>query len=117
MATSSLRSRAPRKRSPGRPRRILAPKAVVYLKAPRPDGPSRLKLARIASGYTQVVLARKVGVGPAQLNGLERGKCVPTAPLAARLAQVLRVHVSTLFPPGQIGGRHAEAERVAAHEG
>lgn len=63
-----------------------------------PAGPSALKLARVAAGYTQAQLALEVDLPVSRFNLLEQGHCTPTAALAVRLARILGVTVRTIFP-------------------
>lgn len=49
----------------------------------------RIKLARVAEGYTQEVLAAELGIGIAAISKKERGEDAITAEQLARLATLL----------------------------
>ena len=57
----------------------------------------RLRPLREASGLSQEELARKVGVSRQTIIAIERGKYLPSLPLALLLARVFSVRVEELF--------------------
>jgi transcriptional regulator with XRE-family HTH domain len=64
---------------------------------------SSLRESRLAAGLTQVQLAKKVGKSQGYVSLLERGQRRPSAPLARRLAKVLRLPPTAL--PLEVGRR------------
>lgn len=94
-------------------RRLSPPAATAPSRAPRPNGPSRLRLVRVALSLTQLEVARRVGIAVSTLSMVEKGHWVPTPALVSRLARTLRVTPRTIFP--QIaGGERNEGNRPDA---
>ena len=58
---------------------------------------NRLKERRTELGLTQAELAEKVGVTRKTVNTVENGVFVPSALLAIKLAQALKLPVEELF--------------------
>jgi transcriptional regulator with XRE-family HTH domain len=56
-----------------------------------------LKLFRLAQDFQQDELAKKIGISQQKLSRIERGAQKPTEDVAAKIAIVLGVEVSTLF--------------------
>lgn len=60
--------------------------------------PSPLRLLRFAHGLTQAELADRVHVSQSHLSRVERGLRRPGGTLRARIAAVLAVNPTSLFP-------------------
>ena len=58
---------------------------------------NRLRDRRIASGWTQLETARRVGITRQSLIHLESGRFVPSTTVALKLAQVFDCRVEDLF--------------------
>lgn len=86
--------------------RLSPPAVATPSRDPRPDGPSRLRLVRVALGLTQLAVARRVGISVSTLNMVEKGHYVPTPALVSRLARTLRVTPRTIFPAPAGGERN-----------
>lgn len=52
---------------------------------------NKLKEMRIMYRYTQAQVADRVGVTRGHISELERGTCLPSIPLAKKLAELFRV--------------------------
>jgi len=52
---------------------------------------------RLRQGLTQEELARSVGVSRQSINSIERGRYIPSLPLALRFAQVFGCSTDELF--------------------
>lgn len=57
-----------------------------------------LKLALIQSGQTQFEIAHQVGISETRLSRLVRGRLPPSEEEAKRIARILRVSPTQLFP-------------------
>lgn len=62
---------------------------------PRPFHGHALRAARLGAGLSQTMLARIVGVTPATISNLERGRNPQSAETIHKLAQVLGVPYTT----------------------
>ena len=78
----------------------------------------RIRAARLARGWTQAQLARRVGVTQGGISGIERGRHGTVSPrLMARLLEVLELTPETSAepgedaPPGACPGRHGPTDR------
>jgi putative transcriptional regulator len=58
---------------------------------------NRVRELRIARDWTQEHLAESVGVSRQSINSIERGRYVPSLPLALLLARVFRCPVDRIF--------------------
>lgn len=56
-----------------------------------------VKALRMAKGWTQEELAKKVGVSRQSINSIERGKYIPSLPLALMFARVFGSSIDALF--------------------
>ena len=56
----------------------------------------RLRALRIAAGYNLKALARKTGIGPTHIGGMERGVHVPHWPTLVTLMNVFGVRLVDL---------------------
>ena len=85
----------------------MKPPSPPVFDPPTPASP--LRIYRVARGYTQRQLAARAGVTQHTIANLERRKYSPQAFTATRIAEVLEVSVSALFPKGtstKAGIRH-----------
>ena len=60
---------------------------------------NRLRELRAGRGWSQAVLAGKLGVSRQTVNAIETGKYDPSLPLAFRLAGVFAQSIETIFDP------------------
>lgn len=58
---------------------------------------NRVRELRTARDWTQEYLADAVGVSRQSINSIERGRYIPSLPLALQLARVLRCPVEQIF--------------------
>jgi putative transcriptional regulator len=58
---------------------------------------NRVKEQRVRLGLTQLELAKAVGVSRQSVISIERGRYVPSLPLALRLARFFRCSTDSLF--------------------
>lgn len=58
---------------------------------------SKLVELRVKKGLYQADIARSAGVTKQAIYAIEKGKMNPTAPLAAKIAEVLGVEFDSLF--------------------
>lgn len=58
---------------------------------------NRVRELRESRGWTQKDLAHRVGVSRQSINSIERGRYVPSLPLALRFALVFESAVDDLF--------------------
>jgi DNA-binding XRE family transcriptional regulator len=58
---------------------------------------TRIKEYRAKYGFTQEILAQKVGVSRETINYLEKGKYNPSLKLAFSIAKVLKTTIDDLF--------------------
>lgn len=58
---------------------------------------NRLKDHRVAQGWSQGELARRLGVSRQTINAVETDKYDPSLPLALRMAKLFAVSVPDLF--------------------
>jgi putative transcriptional regulator len=58
---------------------------------------NRVREHREVLGWTQKDLARRVGVSRQSINSIERGRYVPSLPLALKFARVFESTVDDLF--------------------
>ncbi len=58
---------------------------------------NRVRELRIARDWTQEYLADAVGVSRQSINSIERGRYVPSLPLALQLARLFRCPVNHIF--------------------
>ena len=56
-----------------------------------------VKALRTAKGWTQEDLAQRVGVSRQSINSIERGKYIPSLPLALMFAKVFECSLDSLF--------------------
>lgn len=56
-----------------------------------------VRMARVARNLTQEDLAKAVGVSRQTIHAIEKGKYVPSAVLALKIARVFDVPVEALF--------------------
>ena len=56
-----------------------------------------VKALRMAKGWTQEELAKRVGVSRQSINSIERGKYIPSLPLALMFARVFGSSMDALF--------------------
>jgi putative transcriptional regulator len=61
-----------------------------------------VKRIREEQRYTQTEIARRCGVTPAAISGLEHGDFTPSTPLLVKLARALDVSVEELVPAGPL---------------
>ncbi len=76
---------------------VLGGEPSDYLKLP-PRSEWKLEQYRVAHGYTQGELARKLRVAPSLVSSWERDKGVPSEAMAQRLAELYGVAVSVIRP-------------------
>lgn len=62
-----------------------------------PSVQNRVRELRIARDWTQEHLAEAVGVSRQSINSIERGRYVPSLPLALLLARIFRCPVDAIF--------------------
>jgi len=62
-----------------------------------PSVQNRVRELRIARDWTQEHLAEAVGVSRQSINSIERGRYIPSLPLALLLARVFRCPVDAIF--------------------
>jgi transcriptional regulator with XRE-family HTH domain len=67
----------------------------------------RVRFARKGNHQTQAVVAALSGITTDYLYQIERGKKLPTLPVAMQLAQVLRVPLSSLLDEAPTGAKVA----------
>ncbi|HEY0248107.1 MAG TPA: helix-turn-helix transcriptional regulator [Gryllotalpicola sp.] len=60
---------------------------------------NRIRTEREARGWTQALLAERLGVSRQTINAIETGKYDPSLPLAFRLASVFERPIEALFTP------------------
>jgi putative transcriptional regulator len=60
---------------------------------------NRLKVLRAEFGWSQAVLAEKLGVSRQTVNAIENGKYDPSLPLAFKLARVFERSIEAIFDP------------------
>ena len=65
---------------------------------------NRLKEFRVKAGLSQVELARRAGIASTNLNAVECGRLVPWTKFKRRLARVLKVSQTELFPEDNANG-------------
>lgn len=70
--------------------------------AGRLDLGGRLKSLRLKSGFSQKELARLVGVTPSSISQVEGNLTYPSLPALLKIAEVLRVPVSSIFQNGPV---------------
>ncbi len=58
---------------------------------------TRVREHRESRGWTQKDLGRRVGVSRQSINSIERGRYVPSLPLALKFARVFESTVDDLF--------------------
>lgn len=58
---------------------------------------NRVRKHRLERGLTQAQLARAVGVSRQSINSIERGRYIPSLPLALRFSRVFRCPTDSLF--------------------
>lgn len=58
---------------------------------------NRIKECRLRQGMTQEDLAQMVGVSRQSINSIERGRYIPSLPLALRFANLFKCTVDDLF--------------------
>jgi len=58
---------------------------------------NRIREHRESRGWTQKDLGRRVGVSRQSINSIERGRYVPSLPLALKFARVFESTVDDLF--------------------
>lgn len=58
---------------------------------------NNLKVERAKLNITQAQLAEEIGVSRQTINAMEKGKYVPSAVLALKLAQIFKTKVSAIF--------------------
>jgi transcriptional regulator with XRE-family HTH domain len=54
--------------------------------------------ARERKGWTQIELARQLGVAQSTVSRIEQGSALPRPALAVRLARLLEVSLSEIYP-------------------
>ena len=64
---------------------------------------NRLKRLRADFGWSQAVLADKLGVSRQTVNAIENGKYDPSLPLAFKLARVFERPIEAIFDPDDEG--------------
>ncbi len=62
-----------------------------------PSVQNRVRELRMARDWTQEHLAEAVGVSRQSINSIERGRYVPSLPLALLLARIFRCPVDKIF--------------------
>jgi putative transcriptional regulator len=62
-----------------------------------PSVQNRVRELRMAREWTQEHLAEAVGVSRQSINSIERGRYVPSLPLALLLARIFRCPVDKIF--------------------
>lgn len=78
---------------------------------PRFVMPPTLAILRFWQGLSQVAVARRVGIGKSYLSQIESGQRVPPEWIRRRLARVLGVPESRLFPGASRGkGKEARSQ-------
>ncbi|WP_028872890.1 helix-turn-helix transcriptional regulator [Psychroserpens burtonensis] len=58
---------------------------------------NNIKIERARYNFTQGDLAEKIGVSRQSINAIEKGKYVPSALLAIKIAQLFKLPVEELF--------------------
>ncbi|TXE15738.1 helix-turn-helix transcriptional regulator [Psychroserpens burtonensis] len=58
---------------------------------------NNIKIERARHNFTQGDLAEKIGVSRQSINAIEKGKYVPSALLAIKIAQLFKLPVEELF--------------------
>ena len=74
---------------------------------------TNMRMARLLVGYTQDALAARIGVDPAIIGRIERGIIRGTQEQRRRLARILEVPESLLFPEDKEHGIKKEGEGKA----
>lgn len=62
-----------------------------------PTVQNRVRELRTAREWTQEYLAEAVGVSRQSINSIERGRYIPSLPLALQLARIFRCPVDQIF--------------------
>lgn len=65
---------------------------------------NRLRVLRAERGWSQAVLAERLGVSRQTVNAVENGKYDPSLPLAFRIAHVFHLSIEEIFAPDGEGG-------------
>ena len=60
--------------------------------------PNRVRRIRREREIYQIALAREVGISRQHLHDIERGRRMPTLPVAQRIARALDLTLDDLFP-------------------
>ncbi|MEY8848139.1 helix-turn-helix transcriptional regulator [Psychroserpens sp. XS_ASV72] len=60
---------------------------------------NNIKIERARHDMTQADLADKIGVSRQSINAIEKGKYIPSALLAIKIAQLFKLSVEELFFP------------------
>jgi putative transcriptional regulator len=79
--------------------------------------PSRLRLWRVALGFTQAQLAQRAGIARITVGALERHENSPNLATAHALAEALGVEVADLFPNDERRPHQVAAVRNRPVEG
>ena len=58
---------------------------------------NRIKVERAEHNMTQADLAKKIGVSRQSINAIEKGKFVPSAVLALKMARLFKKSVEDIF--------------------
>jgi putative transcriptional regulator len=58
---------------------------------------NHVKEQRLRRGFSQEQLANRVGVSRQSINSIERGRYIPSLPLALRIAQLFGCSIEELF--------------------
>jgi putative transcriptional regulator len=58
---------------------------------------NRIKVERAEHNLTQADLAKKIGVSRQSINAIEKGKFVPSAVLALKIARLFKKPVEDIF--------------------
>jgi putative transcriptional regulator len=72
-----------------------------------------VKRIREEQRYTQTEIARRCGVTPAAISGLEHGDFTPSTPLLVKLARALDVSVEELLAPVHHVRKHQDSIEVS----
>lgn len=60
---------------------------------------NRLRVLRAELGWSQAILAERLGVSRQTVNAIETSKYDPSLPLAFRIAQVFESRIEEIFNP------------------
>ncbi len=92
---------------------VLGGELTDYLTMP-PRSEWKLAHYRVAHGYSQAALAKRIGVAPSMVSGWEQEKYPPSAAVVRRLAELYGVSESVIRHSGSVAPTPAEQTRTTA---